>query len=183
MGLLFLQNSLSSYKLSSIENLPLFTRSKEDPSFCLLPKFLTLKKAKKLKNLQSSYPFLVWIFPTKKLNSYLVRPKLLKALQPLYFLSGSIIYDQRYLKTEKALYKLPPVQIDICRLLHKTEQLQSEENEFFYPERSIPFYFKGDTTDRIQLPSYSKALSFRKTAPQESLLSFIYFFLKKKLDV
>ena len=180
MQILFLQTKLPGYTLSYLEDLPLLVRSSEDPAFCLLPKFITLEKAKKLASLK--IPHLVWILPVGPLTSYIVNPKLLEILEPLYFLSDHI-YDRRYLKGEKSLYKLPPVQVDISTFFPKTEKMQDKEKALFYPKRAFSFYFKGDTTDRLQHSSYSKALEHRLALLKKPTLSFVYRFLKNALDV
>jgi hypothetical protein len=180
MRILFFQSKLPDYSLSHLKGLPLFVRSPEDPSFCLLPKFITLRKARKLASLK--IPHLVWILPVGQLTSYIVNPKLLEILEPLYFLSDHI-YDRRYLRAEKSLYKLPPVKVDISTFFLKTTEMLDKEKALFYPKRAFSFYFKGDTTDRLQSTSYLKALDHRLDLLKKPSLSFVYRFLKGSLDV
>jgi len=180
MRILFLQSKLTGYSLSRLKELPLFVRSPQDPAFCLLPKLITLRKAEKLASLK--LPHLVWILPVGPLSSHLVHPKLLEILQPLYFLSDHV-YDRRYLKAEKSLYKLPSLKVDISTFFLKTEQMQDKEKALFYPKRAFSFYFKGDTTDRLLSTSYLKAIERRLDILKKPSLSFVYRFLQKTLDV
>ncbi len=180
MKILFLQSKLTDYFLSNLEGFPLFIHSSQDPAFCLLPKFTTLRKARKLASLK--IPNLVWLLPVGPLTSHIANPKLLEILEPLYFLSDDV-YDRRYLKAEKSLYKLPLVKVDISTSFLKTEEMQDKEKALFYPKRAFSFYFKGDTTDRIQSTSYLKALEQRLELLKKPSLSFVYRFLKGAIDV
>ncbi len=181
MYLSFLQTKLPLHKLSLLEGFSILTKSDKDPIFCLLPKFPSLKKAIKISSFQ-----IVWILPISEISSYLFRKKLLFTLQPLYFLfqnsDGSLsLYDYRYLKTENSIYKLPPVDVDITTLHLKTSELQEKESLLF-PKRDSLFYFRGDTTDRLQYPSYEKALFLKKHHKLKKRISPFYLSLKRLID-
>ncbi len=187
MALLFLQSKLPGYVVSNLKGFPLLTQDFGIPAFCLLPHSITLKKIKLLTSIQTPYPLIVWVLYEGLFSSFFFRKKLLLNTQPLYFIKKNTnnsftLYDQRYLKIKKGLYKLPAVQIDISTFFLKTQDTQKIKQYFLYPQRNTPFYFKGDTSDRLSHPPYLKALQTRVASQKKPSNFSIYGFFKKILD-
>ena len=175
MSLTFLQTKLLSYPLSQINH------KSNDPFFCLLPFFYPLKK---LISLQKAHPSIIWIAPHQP---HFLKKRLLFNLHSIYFIKRDkegffFLYDERYLKTQRALYRLPPVKIDPSLFFLKNKEIEEQESLFFFPKRNYPIYFKGDSLDRLSNHLYLKALQSRQEMPKEDSLSSIYLFLKKTLD-
>lgn len=182
MLLAFLQSMLETYTLSYKGTFPVFSRKGQDLHFCILPKFLFFAKEEKNQN-----PHRIYILPFSKISSVFLKQKHLEAFQPLYFASrkkdGSfILFDQRYFRSDNGLYKIPPLETDLSVFFEKNPILKEKEDLFFFPKRETLFYFKGDSTDCLSIPSYEKALLKRKAQVIKKNLCSLYLFLKTKLD-
>lgn len=190
MPLSFLQNLLPDYSLVSLrKNMSLFIKEKKEPAFCLLPRLITPVILQKTMEIQVEYPFTFWILPKPLTEFLLNKNPFFQILQPLYFLQKEahefVLYDKRFLKLHKKLYKLPPLRVQLFNRFSKEESLKDTESSLLFPKRNNPFYCKGDSSERLLHPSYLKSLITRKNISynKENRAEKIYFVLKKLIDV
>jgi len=177
MPLTYLKNKLTDYELSKLDHSPLLMRGPEDPTFCLMQKNRLFKKINHHKDL-------IWITPDPFL---FYKKKTMQSLNTIYFVKkqkdGSLLsYDQRYLKTRTGLYMLPPVQVDMSTFFLKTQEIQELESQLFAFQRNTPFYFKGDSLDRLSSPAYLRALQARQIPSKQSQKASVYLYLKDLID-
>lgn len=134
------------------------------------------------KTLLQQNPDIIWItsnpwFFRKNLSSSLTF-YLLKREKKQYTL-----YDRRYLNSTLGPYLLPPVLVTL-NLFPKTPLLKQKEKELFFQIRSASFYCEGDSTSRLNNPSYLKRLenNSKKQYTPTKLSKKIFLRLKQKLD-
>ena len=180
MSLVFLQNLLPAHSVFTAKNksYSLLFQGAKSPAFCLVHHYSALFTLRKNELWEGP---IFWILPS---FPWVFKGMIFPLLQPLYLLFPSstsfLLCDQRFLKTRRGLYLLPPVKVlDPKNSFLKSSELSTKESELFFPPRKTSSFHQGDTTDRLLQPPYLKALLLRKA--QKERTSF-YFLLKRLVD-
>jgi hypothetical protein len=166
---------------------PLFQKPRKEDLAILRKKILTL------------CPNIVWLLSDKAFHLN-TNHSVFLAHETYYFFDPAALshcYESRFLQTKQGLYRLPLLTIDLSQPFLKESAVQKKDEDFFFPVRKNLFYFKGDTTDRMNSPLFEQALLQRKNFIETTfskhwplriwiflkhLILAFYFFLLKKLD-